>query len=84
MVDSAGLATGEITVKARNWRDMVKIAVGAGLMAPEFEGTITSALEFLAGLSGDPETLDTPLKFDRGRVWFGPVPLGQAPRFVIR
>lgn len=84
LVDSAGLATGEITVKAKNWRDMVKIAVGAGVMAPEFEGTITSALEFLAGLSGDPETLDTPLKFDRGRVWFGPVPLGQAPRFIIR
>lgn len=84
LVDSAGLATGEITVKARNWRDMVAIAVGAGVLAEEFEGTVTSALEFLSGLSGDPETLDTPLKFDRGRVWFGPVPLGQAPRFVIR
>ncbi len=86
-IDRAGLATGEITVKAKNWRDMVAIAVAAGVLAEDFEGTITSALEFLAGLSGDPETLDTPpLKFSRGgRVWFGPpVPLGQAPRFVIR
>ncbi|WP_300513568.1 DUF2125 domain-containing protein [Aliiroseovarius sp.] len=83
-VDRAGLATGEITVKAKNWRDMVTIAVGAGVLSAEFEGTVTSVLEFLSGLSGDKETLDTPLKFDRGRVWFGPVPLGQAPRFVIR
>ena len=83
-VNELGVPSGEITVKAKNWREMVQIAVGAGVLAAEFEGTVTSALQFLAGLSGDPETLDTPLKFDGGRVWFGPVPLGPAPLFVIR
>ncbi len=83
-IDSNGMPNGVFTVQAKNWRKMVKIAVGAGILPPEFEGTATSALHFLAGLSGDPETLDTELKFQNQQLWVGPVSLGPAPRIVIR
>ncbi len=83
-VDGAGIPTGRITVRARNWREMLDVAVATGLVADGLEGALERALELLAGLSGSPETLDAPLSFQNGIVTFGPIPLGTAPRLVIR
>lgn len=41
-------------------------------------------LELLAGLQGNPEDLDTTLQIKAGRMWLGPIPLGQAPRLQLR
>ncbi|MCI2400604.1 DUF2125 domain-containing protein [Aliiroseovarius subalbicans] len=83
-VDADGVPTGEITVKAKNWREMVAIARVSGLLPAAMESTVISALTFLSGLSGDPETLDAPLSLKNGRVYLGPFPVGAAPRIVIR
>jgi len=83
-VDARGMPTGEITVKAKNWRDMVTIAVAANVLPEALEGTVVGALEFLSTLSGDPTTLDAPLTVKNGKLWLGPVPIGAAPRIVIR
>jgi len=83
-VDGAGLPTGRITVKAVNWREMVGIARSSGVLPEALAPTLERALEILAGLSGPPDTLDAPLSFRDGFVSFGPIPLGPAPRLVIR
>jgi hypothetical protein len=83
-IDEAGRATGSITVKATNWREMLDIAVAAGALPERLAGPVETGLAMLAGLSGPPETLDAPLTFRDGQVNFGPIPLGPAPRFVIR
>ncbi|MBV1868776.1 MAG: DUF2125 domain-containing protein [Marinosulfonomonas sp.] len=83
-VNSAGIPTGKITIKATNWRNMLRIAVDTGVVPQNISKTLESALEFLAGISGHPDTLDAPLTFKNGKVSFGPIPLGKAPSFAIR
>lgn len=79
-----GIPDGRITVKVTNWRDLLRVARNAGLLPEPLMPTIERAFGILAGLSGPPDTLDAPLTFSRGIVSFGPVPLGPAPRLVIR
>ncbi|MAM63035.1 DUF2125 domain-containing protein [Maritimibacter sp. UBA3975] len=82
VVGQNGVTEGEVDVKAENWRDMIAVAQAAGAVPEMLVGTITRAGEMLARLSGDPETLDATLRFENGRAFLGPVPLGPAP--VIR
>lgn len=79
-----GIPEGRITVKATNWREIMGLARNAGLLPEPLVPTIERALGILAGLSGPPDTLDAPLTFANGFVSFGPIPLGPAPRLVIR
>ncbi len=83
-VDSAGVPEGQITVKARNWREMVALAKEMGAVPEALESPMVSALSFLASLSGDKSTLDTPLTFRNGYIAFGPLPIGPAPNLTIR
>ena len=83
-VDELGRSSGQITVKATNWREMVVIAENTGLLPTPFVPTVTRALELLAGLNGPAETLDAPLSFREGFVSFGPFPIGRAPNFRLR
>jgi hypothetical protein len=83
-VDPEGVPDGRITVKVTNWRDLLRVAENAGLLPEPLMPTIERAFEILAGLSGPADTLDAPLTFANGIVSFGPVPLGPAPRIVIR
>ena len=83
-VDSAGLPDGEITVKARNWRDILQMAVTSGTLNEGFADTLESGLALISQMAGNPETLDIPLNFSGGRVRIGPVPLGPAPVLRLR
>ncbi|MDJ1009036.1 MAG: DUF2125 domain-containing protein [Paracoccaceae bacterium] len=84
IVDAAGLATGEFTVKAVNWRQMLDIAVASGALPEASRPSVESALELLAGMSGRPDTIDAPFAIRGGRVFFGPIPLGALPPIRIR
>jgi hypothetical protein len=83
-VDLDGIPEGEVTVKATNWREMLGIAEAAGAIPPSVRSGLERGLGFLAQLSGPADTLDVPLSFRNGRVMLGPVPIGPAPRIVIR
>ncbi|MEL7027128.1 MAG: DUF2125 domain-containing protein, partial [Pseudomonadota bacterium] len=76
-LDKAGQASGEITIKAVNWREMLDIAVASGALPAASRPSVESALGLVAGLSGRADTIDAPLTITNGTVWFGPVPLGQ-------
>ncbi len=79
-----GTPVGAIEIRATNWRDMLGVAVDAGLVPGNISGTLEKALEMLAGMTGDPDTLDTTLTFKNGRMSFGPIPLGYAPNLTLR
>jgi len=83
-VDTAGLPEGEIAIRAANWRAMLRLARAAGWVTADMEDVLARGLEVLARASGDPETLDAPLRFQRGRMSFGPIPLGPAPQLLLR
>jgi hypothetical protein len=84
LIDEYGVPEGRITVKAVEWRRLLEMAVGTGLVASSFLPVLERALEVMASLEGSPETLDAPLTFQRGLITLGPIPLGPAPRIVIR
>lgn len=83
-VDANGAPHGNITIKAQNWRQMIEIAQASGALAPELVSTVTGALGFIAGLSGNKNTLDVPLRLSSGTMFLGPIPIGKAPRITIR
>ena len=83
-VDDGGIPTGRITVRATNWREMLQLAVATGAVSEALAPTLERALELLAQMSGNPETLDAPLSFQNGLMSFGPIPFGPAPRLRIR
>jgi len=83
-VDMAGVPTGQITIKAQNWRDILTLAVASGMMPSQLQRPIEQGLSLLAGLSGNTNSLDLPLDFANGRISLGPIPLGSAPRLILR
>ncbi len=83
-VDSQGIPTGEIAIKAENWRDMIAMANAAGALPDQAVNPVTRALNFMAGLGGNPNALDMQLNFRDGFVALGPLPLGPAPRLILR
>ena len=83
-VDDQGRASGEITLKAKNWREMLDLAKQAGWVPEPLVPSIESGLNLVAGMSGSPKTLDAPLTFKDGAVSFGPFRIGTAPKLVLR
>lgn len=83
MVDEDGVGTGTIALEATNWRDMLALAEASGALPANQAPLVRAALETIAALAGDPERLDVSLRFTRGLVFLGPVPLGTAPRFAL-
>lgn len=83
-VDELGIPTGEIAIKAENWRGMLQMAQASGAFPVQVFEPAQSVLGLLAGLGGNPNSLDTKLKFRNGSVAIGPLPIGPAPRFILR
>jgi hypothetical protein len=83
-VDARGEPEGEIAVRAENWRAMVELAVNAGALPAQLQGSIEGVLGVVAGLSGRSEDIDATLSFRDGRVFLGPLPLGPSPRLILR
>jgi hypothetical protein len=83
-VDEAGIPEGAIAVRAENWREMVALAVRAGVLAEPLQGTVEGLLGVVAGFSGDPEVIDADLSFSNGRAFLGPLPIGPAPVLLLR
>jgi hypothetical protein len=83
-VDAQGYPVGEITLKARNWREIVTLMRVAGVLPEGLAGSVETGLGMMARMAGNPETLDIPLRLGSGLVWLGPLPLGPAPVLRLR
>ena len=83
-VDAGGIPEGQIDIRAVEWQRLLDMAIAAGVLPPELRGTFERGLGFFAALSGRPDTLDAPLTFRDDRMSLGPIPIGPAPRIVIR
>lgn len=80
-IDAAGEATGRMTVKAQNWREILAMARASGELPEGVADTLERALSLLAGRN---DGIDIPLDFRRGLIWIGPVPVMDSPVFVLR
>jgi hypothetical protein len=88
VADLAGLAEGELTLRMRNWEEMLAIAVNADLIGSGTARAIETGLGLLARLGGGRDTIEVPLRFEGGRTYlaspFGAVAVGDAPRLTGR
>lgn len=81
--DAEGLAEGKLSLSVTNWRQMIQVAVDSGAIGRDLAGGIEAALE-LASLFGSRDgALDVSLRFEGGRIWIGPVAIGEAPRIAF-
>ena len=80
-VDAEGFPTGEVTLRAVEWRKILDMAVASGVLPENAVGPVERALELM---SGPRDTLDATITFQGGLMWLGIVPIGPAPRIVIR
>ncbi|MFV0513319.1 MAG: DUF2125 domain-containing protein [Jhaorihella sp.] len=83
-VDSAGTPTGTISVKAEKWREMLDMARSAWDIPPGAMDSVERGLALLARMGRDPDALDLQLNLRDGFVALGPIPLGRAPRLILR
>lgn len=79
-----GVASGEVSLQARNWRDILILAETSGVLPSELRPQLESVLGALASGSGNPDTIDATLTLRDGRIFIGFIPLGRAPRLVLR
>ena len=80
IVDDQGFPEGELSVTARDWRQMVDLAHKSGIIGKDLADGIETALGFVSALSGGGDDLETPLTLAGGKVRIGPVPIADAPR----
>ncbi|MBV1927436.1 MAG: DUF2125 domain-containing protein [Rhodobacteraceae bacterium] len=83
-VDGFGIPSGVVAIKAENWRGMLQMAQASGAFPRQILDPAEDVLGLLAGLGGDPNSLDIKLTFKNGSVAIGPLPIGPAPRIILR
>ncbi|MCV3270628.1 DUF2125 domain-containing protein [Roseobacter sinensis] len=83
-IDAEGVPEGTLSLQARNWQQILTLAERAGLLPAALVPQAQSVLQALAAASGDPQAIDATLTLRDGLVLLGFVPLGSAPRIILR
>jgi hypothetical protein len=83
-IDAKGIPEGTVTLQARNWREMLSVAQRAGVLSENWRPQVERLLAALAGSDGNPDAFDVTLTFRNGLVSLGFLPIGPAPRIVLR
>lgn len=84
LVDAAGIPEGEIALRLENWRHMLDLAQGAGILPASQRGQAEFMLSALSNMGGDAETMNVTVAFRQGAMFVGPITFGQAPRLTLR
>ena len=79
-VDANGYPTGKLSLRAKNWREMIQLAMASGALDATTGQSLETGLGLIAMLSGNKNTLDVPLSFANRVMSIGPIPIGPAPR----
>lgn len=83
-IDASGRPNGRLTIKARNWRDIIALLRQLKAVPDTWIDPLEQGLSLAAQMSGNRETLDLPLDFKNGKMALGPIPLGSAPLIRLR
>lgn len=80
--DSNDYIAGALTIATPNWRAVVDAAENGGAIDASMAEALRLSFGLVALLDGDPNSLTTKLSFADGITYFGPVPVGPAPRLT--
>ncbi|MEM1275082.1 MAG: DUF2125 domain-containing protein [Pseudomonadota bacterium] len=80
--DLHGFASGEIDLKLRNWREMVRIARQSNTLDRRMLGAIEQALKVASVIGGTGQDVEVTLRLNGGKVRIGPIAIGKAPKLA--
>lgn len=87
-VDAQGRLTGELALRAENWREILDLAERSSLLPPSSRAVVERLLSLFASGSGGGKgggvKLNTTLRLQQGQMWIGPLPVGTAPKVLLR
>lgn len=83
-VDAQGVPTGELTVTADGWKQMLDLAFATDVLPANRRGLIEGGLVMAAGDPDHPDRLKAPVTFEGGQMRIGMIPLGPAPLIRLR
>ena len=83
-IDAAGWPSGEIIVKASNWRKIHDLARNSGKIPEQAIEFSRQALEFLARLKGQDSYLDLGFTLRDRKIFLGPLTIAHAPQLRLR
>lgn len=83
-VTSDGTLDGEVSLQARNWVEMLDLAESVGVLPSQLRPQTESILGALARGGGNEETIDVTFAIREGSMFLGFIPLGPAPKLVLR
>lgn len=83
-IDNTGLASGPLTLEAKEWQEMLAIAEATGTMSDLVAQAARGLLSMAAEASGDPNTIDVDLTARDGFMYYGVLPVGPMPRIILR
>lgn len=78
--DEDGRAEGKLALSLTNWKRMIRMAEQSGAIGGNVAGAIEGALGLASLFGARKGELDVSLTFEGGRIWIGPVAIGEAPR----
>ncbi|MFK7945644.1 MAG: DUF2125 domain-containing protein [Paracoccaceae bacterium] len=81
-IDDRGFPVGKIEIDAREWRQMIRLAVSAGIVDSDTARSVTKGVEFLTVLTGGGDDLSLPIGLSGGKVRLGPFAIADAPRLA--
>ncbi|SMX36858.1 DUF2125 domain-containing protein [Octadecabacter ascidiaceicola] len=77
--DEMGLLNGSFSISARNWQQILDLAVATGAIPEEQRLLIVGMASNIDETPHVPDTLTTTLSITDGQMMLGPIPLGVAP-----
>jgi len=83
-IDTNGVPEGDVAVQIVKWEALLELLQSNGVLPKQINAFALRAVESFAQASGRPDTLDATLTLAGGFIRFGLIPLGPAPRLVIR
>ncbi len=81
--DADGYLTGDLSVAVQNYTELPALLAVYGVIKPTMAARVGKTLSFISALALDKSRVSVPLRFDGGKMYLGPLPIGEAPRITI-
>ena len=81
--DADGYLVGDLSVAVQNYTELPALLAVYGVIKPTMAARVGKALSFISALALDKSRVSVPLRFDGGKMYLGPLPIGEAPRVTI-
>ncbi|MDB9851594.1 DUF2125 domain-containing protein [Amylibacter sp.] len=71
---------GKITLKAKNWNQLLDLALNNGQINQNVKNTIVTIFSIFSAISGNNQELEIPLKFSNKKMYIGIIPIANTPK----